>query len=185
MSSQKKTQPKQSIKKSDDLKKEILRLEQELEREQTVSAELKDKLIHALADYQNLERNNQKRIEMMSLQLKRDIAKGLIEVADDIYFALDAVKKLELDANMRNWIQGMVQTLEKFQNILSIVGVVPISVNKGDSFDSSKHEAVATLPQGDVDTIHEVIQPGYMIGDYVIRPARVVVNKGKTKDTKK
>ena len=173
---------KSDIKRSKSYEDEVRQLKVELEKEKKLSAELKDKLVHALADYQNLEQNNQKRIEILSFQLKKDIAKQLIELADDIYFAMSSAKKLKATESFRSWLDGINRTLDKFKQIMSVIGVVPINVNNGDKFDSALHEAVATLPQGEVDTIHEIIQPGYSIGEHVIRPARVVVNKGSKSD---
>jgi molecular chaperone GrpE len=168
-----------------DLEAEVSKLKKSLESERALSEELKVSLMKALADYQNLEKNNQKRIDLMSFQLKKELAKSLIEVADSIYFALNSLKDIEITEQLKNWVDGMKQVLEKFNNVLSIIGVVQIKVKAGDKFDSTQHEAIATLPQGDVDTIHEVVQPGYMIDDHVIRPSRVVVNKGSNKKVSK
>ena len=49
----------------------------------------------------------------------------------------------------------------------------------GQSFDPSQHEAMASVPQPDngpaSGTVIEVYQPGYRLGESIIRPARVVV----------
>jgi molecular chaperone GrpE (heat shock protein) len=74
---------------------------------------------------------------------------------------------------------GIEQTLKGFEAILASEGVTVIEV-LGKPFDPRVAEAIATSPaEGGVedDTVTEVAQKGYGLGEYVLRPAKVIVAK--------
>lgn len=73
---------------------------------------------------------------------------------------------------------GIEQTLKGFEAILSGEGVKTIDV-KGKPFDPRVAEAIGTSADQDVpdDTVVEVAQKGYTIGEELLRPAQVIVAK--------
>ncbi|MCB9790885.1 nucleotide exchange factor GrpE [Candidatus Nomurabacteria bacterium] len=139
---------------------------------------LQNQLQKALADYRNLEKNMEDRVGLSVMREKRSLLSGFIELMDDIKFALKAGEKLGLKGEGKAWLDGVVDTLSKMEHVLSSVGVQIIEVKAGDQFDSKIHEAIAVISVKTADnTIVEVSQPGYMMDNVVIRPARVVINK--------
>ena len=73
---------------------------------------------------------------------------------------------------------GLEQTLRGFEAVMANEGVKPLEV-RGEPFDPRVAEAVGTAPGGDVaeDTVVEVTEAGYMLGDDLLRPAKVIVAK--------
>lgn len=109
--------------------------------------------------------------------MKRDLASDLLEVADDMRFGKEAGEKMELDDNVKNWMEGMFGTLTKVEKALEIMEIKSMQVEIGTKFDSALHEAIGVVDEGEDGTVHQVVQQGYLIDDIVIRPARVLVNK--------
>jgi molecular chaperone GrpE len=140
---------------------------------------LENQLKKALADYANLERDLDKRIEVRSLQMKLQIARTLMNVLDDVSLATEAGKKLQLADDAKAWADGISATLMDVEKAVSEFGIVRMETKAGDMYDSSMHEAVGTVNEGEKGKIHEVIQPGYLLGEVVVRPARVIVAQGK------
>ena len=159
--------------KEDTIKKLALTIDT-VEDEKLVTEE---KLKKALADYHNLEMNNERRLEIRLTQLKKNLAITLINVVDDIYYGLKAKEELKLDESVKSWIDGLQSSLQKLQNVLNELDIKQIDAKEGDSFDMNMHEAISIANKGKKDTIAEIIQPGYMIGEQVLKPVRVVVNK--------
>jgi molecular chaperone GrpE len=140
---------------------------------------LENQLKKALADYANLERDLDKRIEVRSLQMKLQIARTLMNVLDDVSLATEAGKKLQLADDAKAWADGITATLTDIEKSVNEFGIVRMETKAGDMYDSSMHEAVGTVNEGEKGKIHEVIQPGYLLGEVVVRPARVIVAQGK------
>lgn len=140
---------------------------------------IQNQLKKALADYANLERDLDKRIEARSVQMKLQIAMTLMNVLDDISLAVSASQNLKLNEEGTAWLEGIKATLSHIEKAVSEFGIVRMEVNKGDPFNSSMHEALGTVNEGEKGKIHEIIQPGYMLGEIVVRPARVIVAQGK------
>lgn len=142
---------------------------------------IQNQLKKALADYQNLERSIGERIEVRVNHLKKDMAQSIIEVLDDLNFALEARQKLNLDAEALSWVEGVVASMRKISKALETLGVYDIVVNPGDQFDSNIHEAMVAIDPVDAGDkpgcIKQVVQNGYRISEFVIRPARVIVIK--------
>ena len=69
--------------------------------------------------------------------------------------------------------------MRQFDNLLRDFGVEPISAERGQPMDPNIHEAVTaiSMPGAAHESIIEVLDPGYRMGERVLRPARVVVAK--------
>jgi molecular chaperone GrpE len=140
---------------------------------------LENQLKKALADYANLERDMDKRIEVRSLQMKLQIARTLMNVLDDVSLATEAGKKLQLADDAKAWADGISATLMDIEKAVNEFGIAKMEVKAGDAYNSSMHEAVGTVNEGEKGKIHELVQPGYILGEVVVRPARVIVAQGK------
>jgi molecular chaperone GrpE len=141
--------------------------------------DLDNKLRRVLADYANLQRDNEKRLEITMNQLKARTAGEIIAVLDDVNFAMQAKEKMQIDEKTDQWINGLVSTLNKLNKSLDVLGVTAMSVMVGDNFDSGKHEALGVVYEGEPETIQTVVQDGYVMAstEIIVRPARVIVSK--------
>ncbi|HRI05628.1 MAG TPA: nucleotide exchange factor GrpE [Candidatus Dojkabacteria bacterium] len=175
-----------NIKMNNDLTKKIELLESEIKELATTIDKVEDeKLVienqmkKALADYSNLERDIEKRVEIRSVQTKLQIAQTMLNVLDDISFAMSNSEKLELSDESKRWVEGVKATLFDIEKAVAQFGIVKMEINKGDSFDSSRHEALGTVSEGVDGTIYDIVQPGFMFNDVIVRPARVIISKSK------
>ncbi|MDX9738783.1 MAG: nucleotide exchange factor GrpE [Candidatus Dojkabacteria bacterium] len=172
---------------SEDLKQsqdEIARLEgkiQELaliiDKVEDEKLEVINQLKRALADYQNLESNTQKRLNIMYLQARKSLAEQLIPIVDDMGMAVKAKEEVEFNESSQSWANGVIELLRNLERSLAEIGLKKYVPEKGSKFDPSLHEALTVVEGKIPGVIHDVIQPGYLLDDVVIRPSRVVVTK--------
>jgi molecular chaperone GrpE len=160
-----------------ELEKKVQELAFLIDEVEDEKLEVENKLKKALADYINLEGGINRRVEAKLEQEKLILARDLIEVIDDFYYALQAGRNLKMDDATKSWIEGIKSTIEKNRKILEKLGVKMMDIKKNTDFDMSKCEAIGTVTEGKQNTIYEVAQPGYIMGDHVVRPARVIVCK--------
>lgn len=98
-----------------------------------------------------------------------------LDIADDLARALKN-KNRPIEGNGAIWAEGIDLIYKKFIGAFEADGVKMIDTN-GKYFDPNLHEAISHEDSADHESgqIIEVVQPGYMLGDRVIRPARVRV----------
>lgn len=178
---------KTNKKMSNESEKRLAELENELKEVATTIDKVEDEKLQvtnqlkkALADYKNLEKSIDTQIEMRMVHLKKSMASNVIEVLDDLKFAEQAKADLELKDENQAWADGVVASMRKISKALETLGIEEISAEIGDEFNANLHEAVAMIDgeKGDKPkTIKEVAQKGYRLGDFVIRPSRVIVSK--------
>jgi len=142
-------------------------------------AKLENQLKQALADYQNLKRDMEKRLQFEGELVRADVLKSVIGIADDIDIALSQGS----EKDMESWRQGVTFILKKMQDAIKQSGARLIECKVGDTFDPRLHEAVGILHEGKDGTIANVVQNGYVLGDVLVRPARVIVNKTNMSNT--
>jgi molecular chaperone GrpE len=103
-----------------------------------------------------------------------DLARQLLETLDD----LGRVTALEAaNASVHDVIEGIHMVERKLLQELEQAGFERVGA-PGEPFDPNHHEAVATHPASEQQapgTIGNVLQPGYRLGNVLLRPARVVV----------
>lgn len=161
----------------EELEKKVQELAGLIDEVEDEKLEVENKLKKALADYANLEMQISKRVEMKVEQEKLNLGKELIGVMDDFYYALQAGKKLNVDSSVKSWMEGVETSIENLNRALENFGIERMEIQKGMEFDSSKCEALGTTTEGKENCIYEVIQPGYTMGENIVRPARVIVSK--------
>jgi molecular chaperone GrpE len=103
---------------------------------------------------------------------RRALLERLLPVLDNLQRALDS------NATGDTLRGGLEQTLRGFEAVMANEGVKVIEV-RGEPFDPRVAEAVGTMPNDEVaeDTIVEVAEKGYKLGDDLLRPAKVIVAK--------
>lgn len=102
---------------------------------------------------------------------KAQTIKDLLPVIDDLERAL-AHQPDELKED--KWAQGVSKVYDRLLKQLEKLGVTKIDA-LNQPFDASLHAAVQMDGEGDVQTVSEVLQNGYQLGDQVIRHAAVKV----------
>ena len=87
--------------------------------------------------------------------------------------ALDAIDRAREHGELSGGFKSVADSL---QTALTRLGLSTYG-EKGDTFDPQIHEALTSIPSPDVaeDTCVEILQPGYKVGDRILRPARVAV----------
>ena len=133
----------------------------------------KDRALRLEAEMDNF-RKRQRRLAEDQVQADKErLLRAFLAVADDLARALSADG---VDAESLR--QGVDLTYQSMMRLLSQEGVEPIEA-EGQPFDPAWHEAVGTVSHEEAgvepDTVVEVVQPGYRIGDRLLRPARVIV----------
>lgn len=158
-------------------KKKIQKLALTVDKVEDEKLEVENQLKRALADYQNLVKNSEKRDRLRLEQVKKMLFETIIPSLDALMLATVASKDIEMDEKGESWLEGILATIEGLREGLERMGFEQYIPKKGDNFDKDIHEAIATVEKGEKGQIYEVIQPGYSLNDSVVRPARVVVSK--------
>lgn len=137
-------------------------------------AELESKLLRAHADYQNFARRSQMNVNAAKDQQTGEMAKDLLPVLDhfDIALGVDPSK-----ATAQSLMQGITMVRDELMRTLSNHGIKRITATKGDEFNPNLHEALMRQKADGIATNHIVaqLQPGYMLGERTLRPAKVSV----------
>ncbi len=153
-----------------------------LEREH---AEMKDRLLRTLADMENLRKRTEREIADSRLYSVTSFARDLLVVADNMRRALEAVPpelRSTAESGAKALIDGIELTERELLKALEKNGVRQFTP-QGEKFDPNLHQAMFEIPDATVPagSVVQVVQPGYMIGDRVLRPALVGVSKGGPK----
>jgi len=141
-------------------------------------ATLKEQLAERTADLQRLQAeyaNYRKRVDR-DRSAMRELA--LANVLTELLPALDAIGQARQHDELSGGFKSVAETIESAGSKLGLVTYG----EAGEPFDPKVHEAVATSYSPDVTdvTLAEIFQPGYKVGDRILRPARVVVAEPST-----
>lgn len=148
-------------------------------------AEYKDKLLRTLAEMENLRRRTEKEIADTRHYGISAFARDILAVADNMdraLEALDAELREKADAATKALLDGVEMTERELLKVLDKHGVKRFDPT-GERFDPNLHQAMYEVPDASVPSgqVVQVMQPGYMIADRVLRPAMVGVSKGGPK----
>ena len=140
-----------------------------------VIAVWRDKYMRLQAEFDNYRKRTLR--EKMDLVASggADVLKNMLAVLDDMYRAVAASEKSEDIAALR---EGEKLVLQKFEEALKQKNVTEIKA-VGEEFNADYHEAVARFAAGEEmkGKVIDVVQRGYMLGDKVLRYAKVVVGE--------
>lgn len=142
---------------------------------------LKDQLLRALADVENMRRRTERELETARKYGHTGFARDLVGAIDNLARALEAAPKDEA-SRTPDAIDGLVTGLDmswtEIQATMERHGVRRISP-MGEKFDYNFHQAMFEMPHPDhpPGTVVEVVQHGYVLHDRLLRPAMVGVSK--------
>ncbi len=141
-------------------------------------AELKDRLLRAAAEMENLRKRTERERQDASQYAITGFARDLLDVADNLRLALENVPADTSAANgdLKPFIDGVEMTERTLLSVFEKHGIERFSP-EGEKFDHNFHEAMFEAPTTDYPngTVMQVVQPGYTIRDRLLRPARVGV----------
>ena len=152
----------------------------ELEAER---ADLKERLLRALADTENMRRRSEREAADARSYAVTSFARDMLNVADNTRRALDSVPKdAEATGALKALVEGVELTERDLLKILERHGVKRLEP-EGQKFDPNMHQAMFEVPNEELPsgTVVQVVQTGYAIGERVLRPALVGVSKGGPK----
>jgi molecular chaperone GrpE len=144
----------------------------ELIKAQEDLAEQKDKYLRLYSEFENFRRRTAKEKLELIQTASEQLVKVMLPVIDDFERAEKAFQGSESKE-----MEGFLLIYNKFKKILEQTGVKQMEA-KGKNFDADLHEAITQLPapnESQKGKVLEVVEQGYLLGDKVVRHAKVVV----------
>lgn len=124
------------------------------------------------ADFENYKKRQVESQKDLAGYLTEKVVRDLTPVLDNFYQATSFVPD---DQKESPWITGITYIQKQLLDALTAHGLTSIEVKEGDTFDPNIHEAIESEGE-DGSKISKVLQPGYKIGERVIKPTKVKVN---------
>ncbi|MEO8785146.1 MAG: nucleotide exchange factor GrpE [Candidatus Saccharimonadales bacterium] len=144
-------------------------------------ADLTDALQRERADVINVRRQHSDQFARLQNHTKTQVITDLLPVIDNFERAL---KHVPADLVDNDYVKGVQGVVKQFEQTLQQMGVKRIKT-VGEVFDPSLHQAVSMEDgDGQVEVVCEELQPGYRLGDQVIRHAMVKVKNELEKKEK-
>jgi molecular chaperone GrpE len=138
-------------------------------------AEMKDKYIRLMAEFENFRRRTAKERIDLSKTATQDLMGNLLPVLDDMERARQSIESAKSKEAI---VEGLELVFHKLQNVTQQKGLKAMEINAGDDFDSDLHEAVTQIPAPSEEMkgkIVDVIEKGYTLNEKVIRFAKVII----------
>ena len=142
-------------------------------------ADHKDRLLRALAETENVRRRGQREREDAQKYAVTNFARDLLSAADNLRRALESLPEAEVkDEKTRNLLMGVAATERELLSVFERHGIRRVDP-KGERFDHNYHQAIFEAERSGkpAGTVVEVLQPGYVLHDRLLRPAMVGVAK--------
>lgn len=166
--------PEETVTEDNDLQAQIEKLEAE-------NADMKDKMMRALAEAENTRRRAAKDKEDTSKFAVTKFARDMLGVSDNLQRALDAVNadKMQEDPELKALHDGVAATERELLSRFTSHGVKKLEP-MDEKFDPNFHEVMfeAPIPGKEAGTIIQIIEAGYTLNGRLLRPAKVGVAKG-------
>ena len=146
--------------------------------------DLKDQLLRTLAENENLRKRTAKEIEQIKKYGHISLLRDFLNVVDNMERAVkSSTSGNQSESGAKNLIDGIEIVLKEMKSIFDknqIKKIEPLY----EKFDYNFHQAMFEAPSTEYDEglILEVVQPGYILHDRLIRPAMVGVSKGKIEE---
>jgi molecular chaperone GrpE len=144
-----------------------------LEQLQAERDKLKDQLLRTAADFDNYRKRTRKDTEVAEKRGREEVLRELLPVFDNLERAVQAGGA---GKDVSGVLEGIEMVLKLFEDTAQRIGLTRIEA-VGQRFDPSIHDAFQQIETSDQapGTIINEYQPGYRLGDKLLRPAMVVV----------
>jgi molecular chaperone GrpE len=159
-----------------DLDARLAELERQLASERAAATDYMNRWQHAQADFANYKR----RAQQDQQQMQRALA---VEAARLILPALDSFERafatLPPSLQQLTWISGVELIRLQLESALNMIGIRLIEAAPGQPFDPAKHEPIGEVESAEhpAGSVAVVVQRGYQIEGYILRPALVQLAK--------
>lgn len=154
-----------------------------LEKLNAENADLKDRALRTLAEMENLRRRTEREIADARVYGVTKFAADMVGFSDNLRRAVESVPAdaREIDS-VKTLIEGLELTERDFLSRLNRYGVRKLEP-QGQKFDPNMHEALFEIPDPSVpaNTVLQVVESGFAIGERCLRPAKVGVSRGGPK----
>ena len=140
----------------------------------------KDKFLRERAEMENFRKRQERLAGERNQRYKRDLMDKVLEVMDN----LDRAMHFEETMDREDLHKGLRMVHWQLEELLKTEGLTPVPAAAGEPFDPHLHEAMDSVPSAEhpEGTIVEEVRKGYMLGGDLLRPARVRVSAGATKE---
>lgn len=144
------------------------------------AADMKDKMLRALADAENTRRRAERDRTDASKFAVTGFARDMLSVSGNLRRALEAIPADQRNNNeqLKTIYEGVEATERELLRVFEKNGITKIDPI-GQKFDPNLHEVIFEIPSADKEagTVLQVVEPGFMIHERLLRPARVGVAK--------
>ncbi len=160
-------------------------LSKEIESLREENAALKDKVLRTLAEAENVRRRAEREVADARVYGVTNFAREMLSFADNLRRAVESVPaetRAGLEPAIAALVEGVEVTERDFVSRLARFGVKKIEALDA-RFDPNQHEALFEIPDETrpAGTVAQVVEQGYLIGERVLRPAKVGVTRGGPK----
>ncbi len=147
-----------------------------LEEAKAEMARIRDQLLRTAADFDNYRKRSRRELADAEQRSREDVLRELLPVFDNLE---RAVQHAESATDVQALADGIRMVMRQFADTLGKIGIVRTEAI-GKPFDPALHEAIQHLESAEfaAGTVMAEAQPGYRVGDRLLRPALVVVSKG-------
>ena len=161
--------------KMEDKKNEV---NKEISEIEALATELKEHLVRALAENENLKKRQQKELETATKFANSSILKDLTEPFEQLFMALSIKPSQEISqsAEFISIMGGIEMTKKTFEKAFEKYGLKRI-FPQGEKFNHNQHQAISQVKQEGIEAgiVINVVQAGYILEERVLKPAMVVV----------
>lgn len=151
---------------------------------ETEIAELKDRLLRVAAEMENARKRAERDRADATRYAAANFARDMLQVADNLRRAIGTLKDDEREGaaeSVKAMVEGVEMTERQLLSIFERHGIREITPQAGERFDPNLHEAMFEVPGSGhpAGTVVHVLEGGYMIGERLLRAARVGVAKAE------
>ena len=166
----------------DELQRKLADVEDQIEAAKKEASEATERMLRLQADWDNYRRRTAAERLAEKERAAEKLVTNLLPVIDDIERAIEHAGVTEGDTQFQQFVDGVSAVHAKMLGVLEKEGVKPIDP-VGEPFEPLAHQAVGRVEDKDAfdETVAQVYQKGYKMGDKVIRTAMVTVTYGGPK----
>ena len=156
-------------------KKQKKKTPTKLQQLQSEIEDIKDRQLRQAAEYENYKKRSMRETERSIKRAGDYSTASFLPLLDDIDRTLSSAK---MNGNSDSILEGIELIKSKFEKILKDNGVTPIE-SEGEKFNPDYHEAMMVEEDSSLENniIIEEFERGFKIGDRILRPAKVKVNR--------
>jgi molecular chaperone GrpE len=152
------------------------KLQAQLEEKTREASEHFDQWLRLRAEFENFKKRMQKEKGDLVKFGNENLLKALLPVLDNLTRAIEHGRNARENSPL---LEGVEMTCKEFLNTLDRFGVKPVPA-VGEFFDPEKHEALSQEESDqEANQIIAAVQNGYFYHDRLLRPAKVIVSKGR------